>query len=374
MQPFSYELKHVCKQSGARLGVLHTPHGDIETPIYMPVGTAATVKAMTSREMEEIGTQILLSNTYHLHLRPGEDLIQEAGGLHTFMDWHKPILTDSGGFQVFSLSKIRTILEEGVTFQSHIDGSRHFIGPETSMDIQQALGSDIAMAFDVCTAYPCDYATAKENMERTHRWAERCKAYHTREDQALFGIVQGAFFKDLRIESAKALSDMDFIGYGIGGLSVGEPKPVMYEMLEEMMPYMPEHKPRYLMGVGSPDCLVEGVFRGVDMFDCVLATRIARNGTVFTRNGRLVIRNATYARDFRPIDDSCDCYACQHFSRAYIRHLFKAGEITAGRLASIHNLRFLIHLMEDIRQAIREDRFLDFRREFFENYDMSRNF
>ncbi len=374
MQPFSYELKHVCKQSGARLGVLHTPHGDIETPIYMPVGTAATVKAMTSREMEEIGTQILLSNTYHLHLRPGEDLIQEAGGLHTFMDWHKPILTDSGGFQVFSLSKIRTIREEGVTFQSHIDGSRHFIGPETSMDIQQALGSDIAMAFDVCTAYPCDYATAKENMERTHRWAERCKAYHTREDQALFGIVQGAFFKDLRIESAKALSDMDFIGYGIGGLSVGEPKPVMYEMLEEMMPYMPEHKPRYLMGVGSPDCLVEGVFRGVDMFDCVLATRIARNGTVFTRNGRLVIRNATYARDFRPIDDSCDCYACQHFSRAYIRHLFKAGEITAGRLASIHNLRFLIHLMEDIRQAIREDRFLDFRREFFENYDMSRNF
>ena len=374
LQPFSYELKHVCKQSGARLGVLHTPHGDIETPIYMPVGTAATVKAMTSREMEEIGTQILLSNTYHLHLRPGEDLIQEAGGLHTFMDWHKPILTDSGGFQVFSLSKIRTIREEGVTFQSHIDGSRHFIGPETSMDIQQALGSDIAMAFDVCTAYPCDYATAKENMERTHRWAERCKAYHTREDQALFGIVQGAFFKDLRIESAKALSDMDFIGYGIGGLSVGEPKPVMYEMLEEMMPYMPEHKPRYLMGVGSPDCLVEGVFRGVDMFDCVLATRIARNGTVFTRNGRLVIRNATYARDFRPIDDSCDCYACQHFSRAYIRHLFKAGEITAGRLASIHNLRFLIHLMEDIRQAIREDRFLDFRREFFENYDMSRNF
>ena len=374
MQPFSYELKHVCKQSGARLGVLHTPHGDIETPIYMPVGTAATVKAMTSREMEEIGTQILLSNTYHLHLRPGEDLIQEAGGLHTFMDWHKPILTDSGGFQVFSLSKIRTIREEGVTFQSHIDGSRHFIGPETSMDIQQALGSDIAMAFDVCTAYPCDYATAKENMERTHRWAERCKAYHTREDQALFGIVQGAFFKDLRIESAKALSDMDFIGYGIGGLSVGEPKPVMYEMLEEMMPYMPEHKPRYLMGVGSPDCLVEGVFRGVDMFDCVLATRIARNGTVFTRNGRLVIRNATYARDFRPIDDSCDCYACQHFSRAYIRHLFKAGEITAGRLASIHNLRFLIHLMEDIRQAIREDRFLDFRREFFENYDRSRNF
>ena len=373
-QPFSYELKHICKQSGARLGVLHTPHGDIETPIYMPVGTAATVKAMTSREMEEIGTQILLANTYHLNLRPGEDLIREAGGLHTFMDWHKPILTDSGGFQVFSLSKIRTIKEEGVTFQSHIDGSRHFIGPETSMDIQQALGSDIAMAFDVCTAYPCDYQTAKENMERTHRWAERCKAYHSRQDQALFGIVQGAFFKDLRIESAKVLADMDMIGYGIGGLSVGEPKPIMYEMLDEMMPYMPAHKPRYLMGVGSPDCLIEGVMRGVDMFDCVLATRIARNGTILTKKGRVVIRNATYAHDFSPMDSECDCYACQHFSRAYVRHLFKAGEITAGRLASIHNLRYLIHLMEEIRNAIREDRFLDFRREFYENYDMSRNF
>ena len=373
-KPFSYEVTHICKQSGARLGVLHTPHGDIETPIYMPVGTAATVKAMTPREMEEIGTQILLSNTYHLHLRPGEDLVQEAGGLHTFMDWHKPILTDSGGFQVFSLSKIRTIREEGVTFQSHIDGSRHFIGPETSMDIQQALGSDIAMAFDVCTAYPCDYDTAKINMERTHRWAQRCKDYHTREDQALFGIVQGTFFKDLRIESAKVLADMDMIGYGIGGLSVGEPKPIMYDMLEAMMPYMPADKPRYLMGVGSPDCLVEGVLRGIDMFDCVLATRIARNGTVLTSKGRVVVKNAIYAHDFSPIDDECDCYACQHFSRAYVRHLFKAGEITAGRLASIHNLRFLIHLMEQIREAIREDRFLDFRKEFFEKYDMTRNF
>ncbi len=376
-QPFTYELKHVCKQSGARLGVLHTPRGDIQTPIYMPVGTAATVKAMTSREMEEIQTQILLSNTYHLHLRPGEDLIREAGGLHTFMDWHKPILTDSGGFQVFSLAGIRTIKEEGVTFQSHIDGSRHFIGPETSMDIQAALGSDIAMAFDVCTAYPCDYDTARMNMERTHRWAQRCKDYHAEkhlENQALFGIVQGAFFKDLRIESAKVLSDMDFVGYGIGGLSVGEPKPVMYEMLEELMPYMPTHKPRYLMGVGSPDCLVEGVLRGIDMFDCVLATRIARNGTILTSKGRVVIKNAQYARDFRPMDEECDCYACTHFSRAYVRHLFKAGEITAGRLASIHNLRFLIHLMEQIRQAIAEDRFLDFRKEFYEKYDMSRNF
>ena len=371
---FSYELKHICKQSGARLGVLHTPHGDIQTPIYMPVGTAATVKAMTSREMEEIGTQILLSNTYHLHLRPGEDLIREAGGLHTFMDWHHPILTDSGGFQVFSLAGIRKIAEEGVTFQSHIDGSRHFIGPETSMDIQEALGSDIAMAFDVCSPFPCDREQAKINMERTHRWAERCKAHHTREDQALFGIVQGAFYKDLRIESAKALADMDFVGYGIGGLSVGEPKPVMYEMLDEIRPYMPEHKPRYLMGVGTPDCLLEGVLRGIDMFDCVLATRIARNGTVLTHSGRMVIRNAQYARDFRPIDEECDCYACQHYSRAYVRHLFKAGEITAGRLASIHNLRFLIRMMEEVRQAIAEDRFLDYRRDFYARYDMSRNF
>lgn len=373
-QPFSYELIHTCAQSGARLGILHTPHGDIQTPIYMPVGTAAVVKAMTSREMEEIGTQILLSNTYHLHLRPGADLVAEAGGLHRFMDWHKPILTDSGGFQVFSLAGIRTIAEEGVTFQSHLDGSRQFIGPETSMDIQQKLGADIAMAFDVCSPYPCDHETAKANMERTHRWARRCKDYHTREDQALFGIVQGAFYKDLRIESAKTLSDMDFIGYGIGGLSVGEPKPIMYEMLEEMMPYMPTGKPRYLMGVGTPDCLIEGVLRGIDMFDCVLATRIARNGTALTSAGRLVVRNAQYARDFGPIDPECDCYACTHFSRAYVRHLIKAGEITGGRLISIHNLRFLIRLMERIRQAIAEDRFLDFRKEFYAKYDMSRNF
>ena len=372
--PVTFELLHVCRQSGARLGVVHTPHGDIPTPIYMPVGTAATVKAMTPREMEEIGTKIMLSNTYHLHLRPGEELVREAGGIHRFMGWDHPVLTDSGGFQVFSLAGIRKIAEEGVTFQSHLDGSRRFISPEVSMDIQEALGADIAMAFDVCSPYPCDYKTAKENMERTHRWAERCKAHHTRADQALFGIVQGAFYKDLRVESAKALADMDFPGYGIGGLSVGEPKPVMYEMLEEIAPYMPVSKPRYLMGVGTPDCLLEGVLRGIDMFDCVLATRIARNGTVLTSRGRVVIRNAEYARDFSPIDPECDCYACTHFTRAYVRHLFKAGEITAGRLASIHNLRFLIRLMEQVRQAIAEDRFLDFRREFYEKYDMSRNF
>ena len=372
--PVQYELLHIDKHCGARLGVLHTPHGDIPTPIYMPVGTAATVKAMTPREMEELGAKIILSNTYHLHLRPGEDLVREAGGLHDFMDWHHPVLTDSGGFQVFSLAKIRTIKEEGVTFQSHIDGSRHFIGPETSMDIQEALGADIAMAFDVCSAYPCDEATAKANMERTHRWAERCKLHHTREDQALFGIVQGAFSKELRIRSVEALRDMDFPGYGIGGLSVGEPKPLMYELMDAFMPLMPEEKPRYLMGVGTPDCFIEGVLRGVDMFDCVLATRIARNGTVLTSKGRVVVKNAQYARDFSPIDDACDCYACTHFSRAYVRHLFKAGEITAGRLASIHNLRFLIHMMEEIREAIAADSFMDYREEFYRRYDLTKNF
>lgn len=372
--PVTFDLVKKDAKTHARRGVVHTPHGDIQTPIFMPVGTQATVKAMTPRELCEVGSQIILSNTYHLHLRPGEDLIKEAGGLHKFMSWDKPILTDSGGFQVFSLASLRRIKEEGVHFRSHLDGSKMFIGPETSMDIQQALGSDIAMAFDVCSPYPCDHRTAEEAMHRTHRWAKRCKDHHTREDQAVFGIVQGAFYEDLRIESAKTLADMDFPGYGIGGLSVGEPKPVMYGMLEALMPHMPEHKPRYLMGVGSPDCLVEGVYRGVDMFDCVLATRIARNGTVLTSKGRVVVKNAQYAHDFGPIDAECDCYACQHFSRAYVRHLLKAGEITGGRLASIHNLRFLIHLMEQIREAIANDCFLDFRKEFYSKYDMSRNF
>ena len=372
--PVTFDLVKKDAKTHARRGVVHTPHGDIQTPIFMPVGTQATVKAMTSRELKEIGSQIILSNTYHLHLLPGEDLIREAGGLHKFMSWDRPILTDSGGFQVFSLASLRKIKEEGVSFRSHLDGSLRFIGPETSMDIQQALGSDIAMAFDVCSPYPCDHRTAMEAMHRTHRWAERCKRHHTREDQAVFGIVQGAFYKDLRIESAKVLADMDFPGYGIGGLSVGEPKPIMYDMLEAIMPHMPEHKPRYLMGVDSPDCLVEGVYRGVDMFDCVLATRVARNGTCFTDHGRLVIRNATYAHDFGPIEEGCDCYACQNYSRAYIRHLIKAGEITGGRLATIHNLRYLIRLMERIRKAIEEDRYEEFRKEFFEKYDMSRNF
>ena len=372
--PLTFEIKKRDLRSRARLGIVHTIRGDIQTPIYMPVGTQAVVKAMTSREMDEIGTQILLSNTYHLHLRPGEELIREAGGLHSFMNWHKPILTDSGGFQVFSLASLRKITEEGVSFHSHLDGSSRFLSPEESIRIQESLGSDIAMCFDVCTAYPCDHKTAKDAMDRTHRWAARCKKFHTRNDQALFGIIQGAFFADLRKDSAKALSDMDFPGYGIGGLSVGEPKPLMYEMLEELMPYLPDDRPHYLMGVGTPDCLLEGVLRGVDMFDCVLATRIARNGTVFTRHGRMVIRNAQYAKDFRPIEEGCDCYACRNHSRAYIRHLFKAGEITGARLASIHNLRFLLKMMEEIRCAISEDKLEEYKKDFYDRYDMSRSF
>ena len=373
-KPFEFELLHVCKQTGARRGRLHTPHGVIETPIYMPVGTQATVKTMSPDELKTIGSQIILSNTYHLHLRPGEALVERAGGLHRFMNWDRPILTDSGGFQVFSLADLRKVEERGVEFRSHLDGSKMFIGPEESIEIQQALGSDIMMQFDECSPYPCDYDRAKRAMHRTLRWLERCMKSWTHENQALFGIVQGAFFEDLRVESAKALADMDFPGYGIGGLSVGEPKPIMYDLMEKMMPYMPEEKPRYLMGVGSPDCLVEGVYRGVDMFDCVLATRVARNGTCFTDQGRLVIRNAKYARDFGPIEEGCDCYACRNFSRAYIRHLLKAGEITGGRLATIHNLRYLLRLMERIRKAIEEDRFEEFRRDFFNHYDMSRNF
>ena len=368
--PVTFELQHVCSQSGARAGVLHTPHGDVLTPVYMPVGTQAVVKAMLSREMAELGAQILLSNTYHLNLRPGADIVKQAGGLHRFMAWDKPILTDSGGFQVFSLAELNKITEEGVAFRNHLDGSALLMSPESSMQIQQDLGADIAMAFDVCSPYPCTHKQAREDMERTHRWARRCQAAHTRPDQALFGIVQGAFYEDLRIQSARTLADMDFPGYGIGGLSVGEPKDIMYGMLEALMPHMPVNKPRYLMGVGTPDCLLEGVLRGVDMFDCVLATRIARNGTVLTRHGRLVVRNARYKADFAPIEEGCDCHACQHYSRAYIRHLINTGEITGGRLCSIHNLRHLTRLMEGARQAILEDRFADYIKDFYALFDM----
>lgn len=352
----------------ARLGRLSTHHGEVETPIFMPVGTQATVKTMTPEEIREVGGRLILSNTYHLYLRPGHDLIAEAGGLHKFMNWHGPILTDSGGFQVFSLGDLRKITEEGVEFRSHIDGSKHMFTPEKVMEIEMALGADIAMVFDECAPYPCDYSYAKNSMELTLRWAKRCQQAHHREDQALFGIIQGSMFRDLREECTNRLVEMDFPGYGIGGLSVGEPKPLMYEMLDHTIPLIPQEKPRYLMGVGSPDCLVEGVMRGVDMFDCVLPTRTARTGTVFTQYGRLNVRNAQYARDFRPIDEDCQCYVCKNYTRAYIRHLIKVGEVLGIRLTTLHNLYFIQQLMEKMKEAIRNDRFPEFYQEFFTKY------
>lgn len=357
------------KNTLARLGILHTAHGDIETPVFMPVGTQAAVKAMSPDELKEIGSRIILSNTYHLYLRPGSELVKKAGGLHSFMNWDRSILTDSGGFQIFSLSKLRKITEDGIMFSSHLDGSRHFLTPEDDIHIQNDLGADIIMAFDECAPYPADYDYVKNSMNLTLKWAKRCKEANLRpEDQALFGIVQGGTFKDLRIESAKRTAELDFPGYGIGGLSVGEEKSMMYDNIEYVMPHLPFDKPHYLMGVGSPDALIEGVIRGVDMFDCVLPTRIARNGTVMTSHGKIVIRNAEYAEDFRPLDDECDCYACRNFSRAYIRHLFKAGEILAARLATIHNLYFLINLMSKIRSAIKDDTLIEFKKDFFDKY------
>ncbi len=364
----SFTLNKTCKDTQARRGRIETPHGAIETPVYMPVGTQATVKAMTPDQVKATGAEIVLSNTYHLYLRPGHDLVAEAGGLHRFMNWDKPILTDSGGFQVFSLGALRKITEEGVTFQSHLDGSRHMLSPEKAMEIEQALGADIMMAFDECTAYPAEYKTVVAAMERTHRWAERCKKAKTNASQALFGIVQGGTFADLRQESAKAIAAMDFPGIAIGGLSVGEPKPLMNDMLDVTTPLLPENKPRYLMGVGSFDCIVDGVARGVDMFDCVLQTRVARNGTALTRRGRVVIRNATYARDFSPIEEGCTCYTCQNFTRAYVRHLIKTSEILGATLLSIHNVHATIQFVKDIRTAIEEDRFAAFKEEFFANY------
>ncbi len=366
---FKYEVKKVCKQTGARIGVLHTPHGDIETPVFMPVGTKATVKAMSPHELDEMGAQIILSNTYHLFLRPGEALVKEAGGLHDFMNWHKPILTDSGGFQVFSLSSLRKIKEEGVYFSSHLDGSKQFISPEKSIEIQTALGSDIMMAFDVCTQYGTSYGDSAAAMERTLRWLDRCQNTWSRDDQALFGIIQGNMYKDLRIESAKATAAFnDLPGIAVGGLSVGEPKDIMYDMLDSIRPYLPENKPHYLMGVGSPDCIIEAVMRGIDMMDCVLPTRIARNGTVLTSSGRLVAKNAQYAHDFSPLDHECDCYTCKNFTRAYVRHLLNTDEILGARLTSYHNLYFLIKLMEKIKEAIWNDSLADFKNEFFVKY------
>jgi queuine tRNA-ribosyltransferase len=372
MEKFWLEITHECKQSGARTGILHTPHGDVLTPMFMPVGTLATVKFLSPEEIEEIQSGVILSNTYHLWLRPGDEIVRDAGGLHTFMNVKNPILTDSGGFQVFSLSDSRKITEEGVTFKNHLNGDTLMLSPEKSIQIQNNLGADIIMSFDECPPFPATHEYMKASVERTLRWAQRGKDAHQRpHDQALFGIVQGGEYEDLREYSAKTLVDMDFPGYSIGGTSVGETKEVLYRMVDYSVKWLPKDKPRYLMGVGSTDAILEGVLRGIDMFDCVLPTRIARHGTLMSNQGRINIRNAKYERDFGPLDPECDCYTCKNYSRAYLRHLIRCDEGLGQRLLSIHNLRFLIKLTEDIRQAINEDRFLDFKNEYFKKHKLN---
>ena len=369
-QALNFEIKKIDPRTGARLGVMHLPHGDVLTPCFMPVGTQATVKAMTPEELkQDVKANIILSNTYHLFLRPGHELIKKAGGLHKFMRWDRNILTDSGGFQVFSLGALRKITEEGVEFRSHIDGTKKFISPEKAMEIQNALGSDIMMCFDECAPYGATREYVEKSMERTTRWAKRCKdAHKNTENQALFGIVQGGFFKDLREKSAKDLIELDFPGYAIGGISVGEPKEEFLDILRYTAPLLPENKPRYLMGVGTPDYLIEAVLAGVDMCDCVLPTRMARNGTALTHYGRLNMLNACHTYDFTTLDKDCDCYTCKNYTRSYIRHLFKAKEILGARLLSIHNLRFLTKLMEDVREAIQEERLIEFKEDFYKKY------
>ncbi|MBP8251895.1 MAG: tRNA guanosine(34) transglycosylase Tgt [Herpetosiphon sp.] len=365
---FTFTLEH--SDGRARSATLTTPHGAIQTPVFMPVGTQATVKTLDPLEVEAIGSQIILSNTYHLYLRPGSDLVADMGGLHRFMQWHRPILTDSGGFQVFSLGPNSKIDEDGVTFKSHIDGSTHRFTPERAIAIQEQLGADIIMAFDECAPQPSTVEYTRAAMERTHRWLVRCIAAKQRDDQALFGIVQGGVEPALRRESAMFMSQQDVVGIGIGGLSVGEPKEQMYAMLDEIDPLLPQNKPRYLMGVGSPEDLLEGVARGVDMFDCVLPTRLGRNGALFTPAGRLNIANAKNARDDAPIDPTCDCSTCQRFSRAYLRHLFRTEEVLGLRLATLHNLRFLIRLMEQARMAIQQDRYQPFMDKWLEQFQI----
>ena len=364
----NYELVAEDRKTGARAGLLHTPHGVFKTPMFMPVGTQATVKTVTPEELEEMGAQIILSNTYHLFLRPGTELIHEAGELHRFMNWNKGILTDSGGFQVFSLGAMRKITEEGVYFRSFLDGSKQFLSPEISIRAQEDLGSDIAMAFDECIPYPADYEYARKSTERTTRWAKRCIKAHQRTDRGIFGIIQGGMYKDLRKQSAMEISSLPFDGVAVGGLSVGEPHDLMYDILEETTQWMPKGKARYLMGVGTPDCLVEGVARGVDMFDCVFPTRVARNGMAMIHTGRMNMKNKQYERDFRPIEESCGCYTCRNYTRAYIRHLYKSEELLAFRLVTIHNLYFLLQFMRDMREAIVQGNFSEFREHFMEHY------
>lgn len=351
---FSFELLHTDSTSRARLGKLITPHGEIDTPVFMPVGTQATVKTLRTDDLIRCGASIILGNTYHLYMRPGYELIQQFGGLHGFMNWPHAILTDSGGFQIFSLGKLARVTEEGARFQSHIDGSRHLITPERAMEIQIALGSDIIMALDECTSYPATYAAARLSMELTCRWAERCVAAATDRPGALFGIVQGSVLPVLRDQCAEALGKLPFDGYAIGGLAVGEPRETMYDLVGHTAEQLPEHQPRYLMGVGRPRDLLQSVRLGVDMFDCVMPTRNARNGFLFTSEGRVVIKNAQYRDDQRPVDPACMCYTCQHHSRAYLRHLFMAGEMLGLHLNTVHNVTYYLQLMAQIRQAIRD--------------------
>ena len=368
MKDFSFEITHICKQSNARCGILHTPHGDVETPIFMPVGTLATVKFLSPEELKDLGAGIVLSNTYHLWLRPGSDIVEKAGGVQKFMNYPGPMLTDSGGFQVFSLADSRKITEEGVTFKSHLDGSKLFMSPEDSIHIQNQIGADIIMSFDVCIPYPATYEYAKQSTLRTLRWAKRGKEAHQKADkQALFGIVQGSSYEDLRKMCAEELVKMDFDGYSIGGTSVGEDKETMYKMIDYAVKYLPEDKPRYLMGVGALNDLLEGISRNVDMFDCVLPTRIARHGTLMTSKGRISIKKAIYKDDFSPLDPNCDCYTCKNYTKAYLNHLYRCEEGFGSRLMSIHNIRFLTKFMEEARRAIKEDRFNDFKNDILNN-------
>jgi queuine tRNA-ribosyltransferase len=365
---FEFAIQTRCTSTAARLGVLQTPHGPVNTPAFMPVGTQATVKTLSPDELRDLGAECVLSNSYHLYLRPGSGVIEKLGGLHSFMGWRGPILTDSGGFQVFSLAHLRKIQEDGISFRSHIDGSEHFFSPERVMRIQEELGADIIMAFDECAPYPSTREHSEAAMERTHRWAERCVRAKSRRDQALFGIVQGGSYPDLRVRSADFLRALDLPGYAIGGLSVGEPKAIMLSVLEQTTPHLPEEKPRYLMGVGSPEDLFECVSRGVDMFDCVLPTRIARNGALLTREGRMNIRNSRYRADSLPVMEGCGCYTCRNFSRAYLRHLITSDEVLGLRLTTIHNLHFLLDLARQIRNSIGRGSFPSLRDEFLATY------
>ncbi|MDD4111147.1 MAG: tRNA guanosine(34) transglycosylase Tgt [Clostridia bacterium] len=368
MAEFEFKVKHICKQSGARIGEFKTPHGVIETPVFMPVGTQATVKGLRPEDLKDLNAQIILSNTYHLFLRPGSDVVKNAGGLHKFMNWDRPILTDSGGFQVFSLSDLRKITDDGVEFRSHLSGEKFFMTPEKCIQIQNDLGADIIMAFDECTRAGADYKEAEKACERTTQWMKRCFDVQKNEKQMLFPIIQGNVYNDLREKSLNELSPYAQCGIAIGGLSVGEPKDKMYEVLDFLKGKYPENMPRYLMGVGSPDCFIEGIARGIDMMDCVLPTRIARNGTALAKSGKIIVRNAEYKDDLSPIEEGCDCYACKHYTKSYIRHLINTDEMLGAELLSIHNLRFLTHLTEQIKQAILNDRFLDFKDEYLKTF------